>query len=188
MAKFSTVHDADDHSGVSGYSDLLDETAHDALDHTGLTGVGGAGGTSELSRVVYDPVSEAVYTTSSSSFADVDATNLTLPDFEAPASGEVEVHVDMLCRIAGTNGVLQFNVRDGSGDISGSDVYVGWNVTNIDTLIRYHTVMRVTGLTPSATISGWKLGFARGGGSATTMGPRMGGANGPGIVTVRSVA
>lgn len=44
MAKFSTVHDADDHSGVTGYTDLLDETAHDALDHTGLTGVGGGGG------------------------------------------------------------------------------------------------------------------------------------------------
>lgn len=43
MAKFSDVHDADDHSGVTGYSDLLDETAHDLLDHTGLTGVGGGG-------------------------------------------------------------------------------------------------------------------------------------------------
>lgn len=65
MAKFSTVHNADDHTGVTGYSGLLDETAHDALDHTGLTGVGGGGST----IVGYAPFAAQVGVSQASAFA-----------------------------------------------------------------------------------------------------------------------
>lgn len=43
MAKFSTVHDADDHTGVTDLFDAA-STDHDAHDHTGVPGVGGGGG------------------------------------------------------------------------------------------------------------------------------------------------
>lgn len=43
MAKFSDVHDADDHTGVADLWDAV-ETDHDSHDHTGVPGVGGGGG------------------------------------------------------------------------------------------------------------------------------------------------
>jgi hypothetical protein len=123
---------------------------------------GGSAAGHLLSRVVYDPGSLATYTTTSTTFADVDATNLTLPDFTVPASGEVEVEVSAFAQAA-SGTVLTINVRDGSGDIAASDARALQGVH----LLRVDWVTRIDGLTPGTTATGWKLGFARKAGTST---------------------
>lgn len=52
MAKFSTVHDADDHTGVTGLFTAV-ATDHDAHDHTGVPGVGGGSGSVASASATY---------------------------------------------------------------------------------------------------------------------------------------
>jgi hypothetical protein len=137
-----------------------------------------------LSRVVYDPGSLATYSTTSTSFADVDLPNLTLPDFVHPASGEVEVEVAAY-GVAGAGTVLALNVRDGSGNIAGSDArYLQ------ATIARVVWRIRISGLTPGAAATAWRLGFARTSGSSSAQlfaGPTAGGDVGPIIIKVIAI-
>lgn len=66
MAKFSTVHDADDHTGVSDLFDAV-ETDHDSHDHTGVPGVGGA---SSILQVVTATLAGTDVSTTSTTFQD----------------------------------------------------------------------------------------------------------------------
>lgn len=137
-----------------------------------------AGATSPiLSRVVYDPGSDTTYTITSGSLADVDATNLTLPDFDVPASGEVEWEAAIWLLVA-HQAQVSMNMRDGSGNLAGSDVEVA--ATGSADYARAGQIIakgRVTGLTPAATMTGWRLGCARIAGTGTVQlntGPRFG--------------
>jgi hypothetical protein len=143
---------------------------------------GGSAAGHILSRVAYNPGTQATYTTTSATFADVDGTNLLLPAFTVPASGEVQVEAMLLAHTGDIGTTLDLNLRDGSGSIAGS----GARVSQGAALHRAHAVLLVSGLTPGATATGWKLGFARVAGSSTSR-LYAGGTIGPAILQVKAV-
>lgn len=132
-------------------------------------GSAGGGSTELLAKKVYDPGTDQTHTTASATFADVDATNLVLPAFTAPASGDIVVVLTAWTRTTqgGSATSLSWNLRDGSGDIAGSDVKVMQATSSsLDFLLRLSARIPLTGLT--GTKSGWKWGYARTAGTGTT--------------------
>lgn len=144
----------------------------------GSAGGGGSGTGRLLARTIYDPASDESKSSTSATFGDADATNLVLPDFDAPASGVVLVVLTGWAQ--GNGSALAYNLRDGSGDIAGTDVRVIHGVNNgvndpTHVLGRIPARIPVTGL--SGTQTGWKWGIARPTGSSTaqvTGGPTYG--------------
>ena len=112
--------------------------------------------TEPLAYTRYAPASLATYSINSTTYADADATNLTVT-FTAPASGAVSVVQEALCHSAASSG-QSWNVRDGSGDIAGTARSVHQLTNAMDARVR--TAVRVTGLTPGTSYT-WKWGFAR---------------------------
>lgn len=123
-----------------------------------------AGEVGLLSSVGYKAASDSSYTTTSSTFVDVDATNLVLPDFVVPSSGRVLVKMSAMCSAPGT-ATLRWNIRQGSSDIADTINIVMGNAENL----RMSYAAIVTGLTPGATISGWKMGFRSNGTDTVTI-------------------
>lgn len=121
-----------------------------------MAGDSGASGAT-LAEKVYNPGSQATPSTTSTSYADVDATNLVIPDFTVPASGKVRVTLQAV--VAGTSSeYMLWNLRDGSGNIAGTGGIVTRIAGASDVEIQTRTIL-VDGLTPDATITGWKWGF-----------------------------
>jgi hypothetical protein len=104
------------------------------------------------------PTDGAFITTSSTTFVDVDATNLRVT-FTAPPSGNVLARVTAMIEPSTTTTVVYINFRDTvTGDVSGTQVYC-CNTPAVDNST--HTVA-VTGLTPGTSYT-WKLGAKKGG-------------------------
>jgi hypothetical protein len=138
-----------------------------------------AAGGAVLASASHAPGSNtSIATTTSATFADVDATNLVVA-FNAPASGVVTVQLLGMVDSGGTTNT-HWNLRDGSGDISGTERFI----TNSGAILRLGVTIRVAGLTPGNPYT-WKWGHARATGS-TTVTLRGGPTWGPATMEVRA--
>lgn len=127
---------------------------------------GGApsGASAPLATTVYDPVADATFVIAGAALADVDAANLKLPDFVAPASGRAlfvaSLWADLTSPASTT--VLKLGVRDAVGDVAGSDVRAMLGLSGAaQQFDRLSVRVPIVGLVAGATIAGWKLSAAR---------------------------
>lgn len=100
--------------------------------------------------------------TTSSTFADIDATNLAVT-FTAPASGSVLIIWSGIVGIDTANSTYAWNVRDASGDVAGTSITVEYGTPVASGVTR---MCVKTGLTPGQSYT-WKWGHARTFGSGT---------------------
>jgi hypothetical protein len=146
---------------------------------------GGGGGGVVLSYRHYNPGSITTLASSSTTGGDVDATNLVLPDFTMPTSGLVLVTlnaavVNSVRNTSGNDGAF-WCIRDGSGNISGTESFV--YADNTVGRTAYATVIAGT---PGATISGWKWGHYNPNAAQTTT-IKAGGGQGPAVMAVLEI-
>lgn len=104
-----------------------------------------------LAYVVYNPPTDAVYSTLSTSFIDVNATNLAVT-FVAPASGKVLVRLTALTGIGGGD-VGYWNLREGTSNLAETASYMV-----VNSIERASQAVVVTGLTPGSSHT-YKWGF-----------------------------
>lgn len=141
-----------------------DSTTYLRGDGSWATPPGGGGSTVLLAVKQHRPTTTASYSTTSTTFADLDATNLAVT-FTAPASGQVLVRLNAYAATGASTG-LDWNLRDSSGDIAntGTATFSGASIE-----FRRTVTMVISGLTPGASYT-WKWGQRResGTGGATT--------------------
>jgi hypothetical protein len=121
--------------------------------------------TRTLATAYYCPASEVGKTTTTTSDADVDATNAAVT-FTAPASGTVWITAKFMV-ITGVNTAMDVTLRTGSSTVANTKTrvaYVGGGSATIQ--MRVAVDWKLTGLTPGAS-STYKLGFARATGTDT---------------------
>ena len=130
----------------------------DGSGQVGVAITGAAGGI--IAAHSYENASDVVIaTTTSTTFADVDATNAAV-SFTAPPSGTVvvDIHAYGGANTAGES--YRWNLRDGSGDIAGTDMRLQFVASSTNPNYgRYAYRAVVSGLTPSAALT-WKMGHA----------------------------
>ena len=121
-------------------------------------GSGSTGGI--LGSKIYAPAAQTVYSSSSTTLADVDATNAVV-SFIAPPSGNVLIRVNCWIdfNIAG-GGDAFIGLREGAADLSGTVTRIARSNTNGDQQQYMSVPMCVTGLTPGSSHT-YKLSFAR---------------------------
>lgn len=111
-----------------------------------------------LAYTDYRPASDSTLSTTSLSYADVDATNMAVT-FTAPPSGKVVVDLTAYCATS-SSAVTQFwALRNGSTTVTGSETGV---VASAQAL-RAAPSLLITGLTPGTSYTykwAWKLGQA----------------------------
>lgn len=105
-------------------------------------------------RISYNPGTSAQVSTTSSTFADVDATNLSVTG-TVPRSGAIRIILDGVANVNSAATYCLWNLRDGSGDVSGTSRAV----TNSTSRTRVRTSFDITGLTPGASFT-YKWGHA----------------------------
>lgn len=107
-----------------------------------------------LALAVHQPTSDTIFTTTSTSFVDVDTTNLVLR-FIAPPSGRVLVRLSANADTEAVDNRMVWNLRSGGADVSGTAQTVLRNSNNDRTMYS-----RVIGnLTPGTSYSytwGWR--------------------------------
>lgn len=118
-------------------------------------------------------------TTTSTSFVDVDATNLVVT-FTAPASGIVLVRLEAASNQQ-TSGNHYWGLRDGSGDVAGTQAAI---CGVLGAFSRTPATMRVSGLTPGTSYT-WKWAWKV---SSGTAGLFYGTGSGPATIEVWEVA
>lgn len=142
----------------------LSATQHGLLTHSGSSGL--------LAVVSYTKGTDTPYTTTSTSYVDVDATNLAVT-FTAPASGNVLVRLTGTAQMGAANNGY-WGLREASTTIK-QGLAVG--VTNAHgATVAFH----VTGLTPSSSYTykwAWKV-------STNTQTMFTGPAHGPNVMEV----
>jgi hypothetical protein len=117
-----------------------------------------------LATQVHNPGSEQSVSSSSATYADVDATNWAVT-FTAPASGAVLVRASFGC-LAGAASPLFVNLRESTTNLTNSGqriLFSGGADTGQGRGVYTH---RVTGLTASSSYT-YKIGFSRQSGSNT---------------------
>lgn len=98
-------------------------------------------------------------TTTSTSFADIDATNAAV-SFTVPSSGSVLVEVSAHCGAEQAGERYCLNLREGASDIPGTNMRMVMNASGANpNLMRGYYAAVVTGLTASDAKT-WKLGHA----------------------------
>jgi hypothetical protein len=107
---------------------------------------GGGGTTDRLATVVYNPATLSSYSTTSTTIADVDATNLAVT-FTAPASGSVMVELTGLAGQSGTTDFTRWALRSGTTTVKRNQVFGGTSGVNRTRTAKF----LVTGLTPGAS-------------------------------------
>lgn len=168
----------DDHpyvleSLIDAAGDLLVGTAADtagrlAMGSTALKGLHrNAGGTALewavpagrlLAVTQYNPASLATLTTTSTTFVDVDATNLAVA-FVVPDSGVVLVR--LVGEVQTTGGAMYWNLREGGSSIASSHGFMHGSATTL----RLPFDVRIPGLTPGASLTykwGWRVASGTG--------------------------
>jgi hypothetical protein len=141
-----------------------------------------------LGYTQYAAGSATEVSTTSGTYADVDATNMVVT-FTAPPSGSVIVQMTARAVVGGGAGVsaeLGWNLRDGSSDVSGSAMSVIYAGTGIFVATRPLYIKAITGLTPGASYT-WKLGHARLNSTTGTALTGTGGTDGPFVMEVWAV-
>lgn len=124
---------------ASDHNDIADAVT--AVQEHLLSPAGSGGGS--LADLAYAPGSPASYAISSTSFGDIDATNLKVT-FEAPDSGIVWINVTIYKTNGPNSGNLVFRLHDGTNPV-GLPSTVGYNMAEA---LLVHPVFRVAGLTP----------------------------------------
>lgn len=114
-----------------------------------------------LASTTYNPAGNATPTTTSTTYVDVDATNI-LVSFRAPPSGKVRVTTSLYARNNTGGQVVKFNLREGSSDLTGT----GQSVTDASTGARIAYEATVSGLVPGS-VHTYKLGWRAVGGTAS---------------------
>lgn len=134
-----------------------------AVNHqTGALEYAGSPG-SVIGYVAYVPVGDTTYSSTTSTYADVDATNVKVT-FTVPTSGAVLVRANFIAGPANTIG-LGVNLRSGSSDVALTGQRSAYNSAGSQQM-RMHHEWILTGLTPGASLT-YKLGFNRHSGTAS---------------------
>lgn len=118
-----------------------------------------------LAAAYYYPGSDVNLSTTSTSDADVDATNAAVT-FTVPASGVVWVEAHFMVNV-GINTPMDVTLREGSSTLSNTKTraaYVGGGSASYQGRVGIR--WKVTGLTPGASKT-YKLGFARASGTGS---------------------
>lgn len=130
-----------------------------------------------LAVKLYEPGADGVIASSTSStFADVDATNAVVT-FTVPPSGKVLVEASALCRNDTQGGTCRLNLRESTSDLAGTDMRTSAqaDTANQDEVRAFYCAY-VTSLTPGASKT-YKLGIARDGSTGAAQvrgGPGLG--------------
>ena len=114
-----------------------------------------------IARTSYDPASLASYTTSSTTDADVDATNLAVT-FTVPASGAVLIRLEAHAGFTGTyNDAVNWGLRNGSTTVKSVPVIGGvLSSSSQGPNSSWTKTFYVSGLTPGASLTykwSWKV-------------------------------
>lgn len=126
----------------------------------------GIGSSQILDSISYRPASIVTYSTASSTFSDVDATNAALT-FTAPSSGVVLIEFEFYAKVpAVSTARLAVNLRVGTSDVSASARRLMLNPGSVSFEQRCHTSWKVTGLTAGTEYT-YKLGWASSDNSST---------------------
>jgi hypothetical protein len=144
---------------TAGTKSLLAASPNGALFWVKNWSRGGSIGGGLLATTVYNPGSLASYTTTSTTSADVDATNLAVT-FVAPPSGKVIVRLSALGGISGANGQMYWGLRSGTTDLLDSQVD-GLNSTQTNMMVS--VPLQISGLTPGTTYTykwSWRVVLA----------------------------
>lgn len=144
----------------------------------GITGAANKRGL--LASVSYNPAVLEAPSTTSSTFADVDATNVVIT-FTAPASGVVLVQVVVSADTAAASHTHGINLREGAADIAGTEREVAFAGNRM--IISVAAKWKITGLTAGNSYT-YKLGHARKFGATNATTCRYGGAAGPVVLSV----
>lgn len=123
---------------------------------SGLVVAAAVGARELLAWCSYNPATNAVVNTVSAAGTDVDATNLVLPSFLAPASGAVLVNLTATGRGNPGDTNLFWCLREGSTEVTGSRAAL--NSLGSSDVRCVHTCI-ITGLTPGSAHV-WKWGHA----------------------------
>lgn len=117
-----------------------------------------------LGLTVYDPTSQADYTTTSATSADIDATNMAV-SFIVPASGKVLVRLTALSVNSSNADYNYWSLREGAVDIAGP---IKVHASQSSTLVgSWSKTFIVSGLTPGAAKT-YKWGHKTGAGTMHT--------------------
>lgn len=133
----------------------------------------GASGPQLLGRTEYDPASQTDITSTTTSFADVDATNLSL-SFTTPADGVVDIILYGSGFVSTTVNSF-WNLRNGAADVADSECAFTGATTYTQAVVR-KIRLTLTGSTAYTLKWGWKAS------SAATLRMRVGGDYGPALM------
>lgn len=131
-----------------------------------------------IGRTEYDPGSDTEITTTSQTFVDIDATNLVVT-FVAPESQAVIVRLTAAGAVDTSPHRLQWGLREGSSDVSDSDMFVSNFATGTVGVSR---AVLFTGLTAGQSYT-WKWAH-RNSSVAATVRTRYGNLWGPALMEV----
>jgi hypothetical protein len=144
-------------------------------------GAAPAAGNALLAATIYDPGTATTLSITSTSFADVDATNLAIT-FTAPASGKVLVVLSAMTKVGAGASPLEWNLRESTSNIADSDNRVNADAGRPQ---RVTLAIYLTGISSGSKT--WKWGFRIAAGS-TAADIRVGGSNqGPAVMEVWEV-
>lgn len=118
------------------------------------TGGGGASDGGLLAYTAYDPGTLANYTTTSTTFVDVNATNLAVT-FTAPSSGKVLVRLTATCQISGSGATMDWSLRTGTTDLA-----TNFRVAATVNVEARSVPLIITGLTPGTSYT-YKWSYRR---------------------------
>lgn len=105
-----------------------------------------------IGATVYDPVGTTTFTNATTSYADLDAVNLSV-SFVVPSTGKVIVRLTALVETEATNKAY-WGLREGSSNVVGSGQVV-WRAANATPYARITAVIPIADLTPGDTKT-WK--------------------------------
>lgn len=135
-----------------------------------------------LTSVRYNPATSSAFSTTSSTFADVSTSNLAVT-FTPTSTGKVLVVLEGYGRPDSTSTTLAWNLRDGSGDVAGTNRLI-YQATQ---RARLRTSIYLSGLTPGQSYT-YKWGFASTDNTnAVRIQQGVSGGEGPSIMEVWSV-
>lgn len=147
---------------------------------------GSGGGSGLIGFTQYNPAANATITTTSTTFVDLDATNLVVA-FTGPPSGRVLVRLSCLAQGPSSSGSNNWwwNLRDSVGDVANSEMYVS---NYAGTAMRWNTAIEIVSLTPGTAYS-WKWGakLVSAGTGTLYVGRTAGTPQGPAIMEVWAV-
>lgn len=138
-----------------------------------------------IAQTSYNPGTVQTVSTTSTTFADVDATNLTVT-FVAPPSGEVLVTLTAVAGLVSAGSTaLHWNLREGTADVAGTGMRVIYATGSANLQFGVAARFVVTGLTPGQEYT-YKWGHARATGSSLVQ-TIYGGDSGPATMIVEAL-